>query len=82
MRLEPIPSDLCRLVTLTPAQGVLGVADLRFEAPEQFAASASITTSHVDLYHTEHVHGGRREFHGGVKKKTSSLEICVGEIKN
>ncbi|CAH3113759.1 unnamed protein product, partial [Porites lobata] len=31
---------------------------------------------------TEHVHGGRREFHGGVKKTTSSLENCVGEIEN
>ena len=34
-------------------------------------------------YHTEHVHGGRREFHGDrVKKTTSSLETCVGEIEN
>ena len=34
-------------------------------------------------YHTEHVHGGRREFHGDrVKKTTSSLETCVGEIAN
>ena len=27
-------------------------------------------------YHTEHVHGGRREFHGGVKKTTSSLKTA------
>ena len=34
-------------------------------------------------YHTEHVHGGRRQFHGHqVKKTTSSLETCVGEIEN
>ena len=33
-------------------------------------------------YHTEHVHGGRREFHGEVKKTTSSLENCVSEIEN
>ena len=32
---------------------------LRFEAQQQFAASTSITASHVD---PEHVHGGRREF--------------------
>ena len=32
---------------------------LRFEAQQQFAASTSITASHVD---PEHVHGGRRDF--------------------
>ena len=36
---EPLPSDLRQLATLTPAQGGLGVPDLRFEAPQQFAAS-------------------------------------------
>ena len=33
---------------MTPAQGRLGVLNLRFEAPQQFAASTSITASHVD----------------------------------
>ena len=33
---DPLPSDLRQLVTLTPAQGRLGVPDLRFEAPQQF----------------------------------------------
>ena len=51
---------------------------LRFEGPQQFAASTSITASHVD---SEHVHGGRREFHGGVKKTASRVENCVGEIE-
>ena len=32
-------------------------------------------------YHKEYVHGGRREFHGGVKKTTSSLENCVCESR-
>ena len=36
------------VVTLTPAQGGLGVPDWRFEAPQQFAASTSITAPHVD----------------------------------
>ena len=31
-------------------------------------------------YHTEHVHGGRQEFQGGVKDNIISLENCVGEI--
>ena len=45
---EPLPSDLCQLATLTPAQGWLGVPDLRFEAPQEFATSTSITAPHVD----------------------------------
>ena len=36
---EPLPSDLRQLATLTPAQGRLEVPGLRFEAPQQFAAS-------------------------------------------
>ena len=45
------------------------------------AASRSITAPQVDSV-TERVHGGRREFHGGVKKTTSSLENRVGENEN
>ena len=45
---EPLPSDLCQLVTLTPAQGGLGVPDLRFEAPQQFAVSTLIMAPQVD----------------------------------
>ena len=81
---EPLPNGLRQFVTLTPAQGRLGVPGLQFEAPQQFAASTSITAPHVDSITTyiQHVHGGRREFHGRVKKTTSSLENCVGEIEN
>ena len=37
-----------QIVTLTPAQGGLGIPDLRFQAPKQFAASTPITAPHVD----------------------------------
>ena len=40
------------------------------------------STARRFYYHIQHVHGGRREFHGRVKKTTSSLENCVGEIEN
>ena len=50
---EPLPSDLCQLVTLTPIQGGLRVLDLRFETPQQFAASTSITVPHVDSITTQ-----------------------------
>ena len=81
---DSLPSDLRQLVTLTPTQGGLGVPNLRFEAPKQFAASTAITASHVYSITTqpEHVHGDRREFHRGIKKATSSVEIRVSEIEN
>ena len=45
---EALPSDLRQLVTLTLTQRGLSVPDLRFEAPQQFANSTSITAPHVD----------------------------------
>ena len=42
-------SDLRQLLTLTPAQGGLGVPDLRFEAPQQFVASTSITAHRTQI---------------------------------
>ena len=45
---QPLPKEVRRLVTLTTTQGGLGVPDLRAEAPQQLAASKSITTAHVD----------------------------------
>ena len=50
---EPLPSNLRQLVTLTPAQGGLGMPDLQYEAPQQFAASTTITASHVDSITTQ-----------------------------
>ena len=47
---EPLPSDLRQLVTLTPAQGGLGVPDLRFKAPQQFAASTLIREFKIEHY--------------------------------
>ena len=72
---EPLPSNLRQLVTLTPAQGGLGVPDLRFEAPQLYDNNSIARRFH---YHIEHFHGGRREVHGGVKKTTSSFKNCVG----
>ena len=41
---EPLPEDLGRLSTLSPAQGGLGVPALKEEAPQQYAASVLITS--------------------------------------
>ena len=47
-RAEPLPEELKELVTLSPAQGGIGIPDLKREAPEQFKASSDITALHVD----------------------------------
>ena len=53
----PLHSDLCRPVTLTPAKRGLGIPDLRFKAPQQFAASTGVNNSIARrfYYHTEYV---------------------------
>ena len=45
---EPLSDELCELVTLTPAQGGLGVPNLRVETPMQYAASKIFTKHHVE----------------------------------
>ena len=75
-------SDLRQLVTLTPAQGGLGVPDLRFEAPQQFAASTSITAPHVDSITTQSMFMVAGE--NSTKESKSNIKPwnCLGEIKN
>ena len=57
---EPVPNEVRLLVILTTSQGGLGRPDLRAEAPQQFAASKSITTAHA-----EYIYGARRKLYGG-----------------
>ena len=49
---EPLSDELCDLVTLTPAQGGVGMPDLRSETSRQYAASKSITSLHVESIKT------------------------------
>ena len=45
---EPLPEELHEVITLSPAQGGLGIPALSEEAPQQYAASTSITRPHVE----------------------------------
>lgn len=45
---EPLPDELSELVTLTPAQGGLGIPDLTTEAPQQYSASKRFTRQHAE----------------------------------
>lgn len=44
---EPLPEELRELFTLPPAQGGLGIQDMKAEASQQYAASKLIITPHV-----------------------------------
>ena len=50
---NPLSSTLRQLVTLTPAQGGLGIPEFPFEAPQQFAVFMSITEPLVDSITTQ-----------------------------
>ena len=79
---EPLPSDLRQLVALTPAQGGLGVPDLRFEAPQQFAASTSITAPHVDSITTQSMFmvAGENSTEELKALKTASIKLRMESI--
>ena len=46
---ESLPVELCELVNLTPAQSGLGIPNLKFEAPLQYAASKLFSKHYVEL---------------------------------
>ena len=79
---EPLPSDLRQLVALTPAQGGLGVPDLRFEAPKQFAASTSITAPHVNSITTQSMFmvAGENSTEELKALKTASIKLRMESI--
>ena len=52
-RAEPLPEELKELVSLSPAQGGIGIPDLKRESLEQFNASLDITAPHVNSIVTQ-----------------------------
>ena len=52
-RAEPLPEELKKLVSLSPAQGGIGIPDLKRESLEQFNASLDITAPHVNSIVTQ-----------------------------
>ena len=47
-RAEPLPKKLKELVNLSPAQGGIGIPDLKRESSDQFNAWLGITATHVN----------------------------------
>ena len=52
-RAKPLPEKLKELVSLSPAQGGIGIPDLKRESLEQFNASLDITAPHVNSIVTQ-----------------------------
>ena len=63
---EPLPEELHEVITLSPAQGGLGIPALSEEAPQQYAASTSITRPHVEA----------------ILSQCTSMPVITNEIKN
>ena len=63
---EPLPEELHEVITLSPAQGGLGIPALSEEAPQQYAASTSITRPHVEA----------------ILSQSTSMPANTNEIKN
>ena len=63
---EPLPEELHEVITLSPAQGGLGIPALSEEAPQQYAASTSITRPHVEA----------------ILSQCTSMPAITNEIKN
>lgn len=57
---EPLPNEVRQLVTLTTAQGGLGIPDLKSEVPQQFAASTVNNNGPRGFHHSaKYLHGDR-----------------------
>ena len=52
-RVELLPEELKGLVSLSPAQGRIGIPDLKRESSEQFNASLDITAPHANSIVTQ-----------------------------
>ena len=52
-RVDLLPEELKRLVSISPAQGGIGIPDLKHESSEQFNASLNRTAPHVNSIVTQ-----------------------------
>ena len=70
---EQLPDELTELFTLSPAQGGLGMPNLKVESPQQYAASTSITAPHVESIITQSTMMIKNEPSTDDLKKTSTV---------
>ena len=59
---EPLPDELRELFTLPPAQGGLGIPDLKAEVSQQYAASKLIIAPHVAARLVKINNAGQRQW--------------------
>ena len=82
---EPLPDELSELVTLTPAQGGLGIPDLTTEAPQQYSASKTFTKQHVESIKFQRPADTQGREYKNPKSRASmhlsTLSCCVSHSK-
>ena len=59
---EPLPDELREIFTLPPAQGGLGIPDLKAEVSQQYAASTIIIAPHVAARLVKINNAGQRQW--------------------
>ena len=71
-RAEPLPKELKELVNLSPAQGGIGIPDLKRESSEQFTALLGITAPHVNSIATQSSTNPARELMEETKREVNA----------
>ena len=73
---EHLPEELKELVNLSPAQGGIGIPDLKRESSRRFNASLDITALHVNYIVTQSSTNPARELMEARKR-----EYFIGKIR-
>ena len=80
-RAEPLPDELDELLNLTPAQGGMGIPDLKGEGPEQYKASTQITALHVDSIVAQSSTMPEREQLEGLKREVNTQRRAATKFR-
>ena len=80
-RAVPLPEELNELVSLSPAQGGIGIPDLKRESVEQFNASLNITAPHVNSTVTQSSITPARELMEGRKYEINAKRRAAAKSR-
>ena len=80
-RAEPLPKELKELVNLSPAQGGIGIPDLKRESSEQFNASLGITAPHVNSIVTQSSTNPARELMEERKREVNAQRRAAAKSR-
>ena len=80
-RVEPLSKKVKELVNLSPAQGGIGIPDLKRESSEQFNLSLGITAPHVNSIVTQSSTNPARELMEERKPESNAQRIAAAKSR-